>query len=329
MLRAPANRPFARSPWIGEVAVFALALAVYQASRALVIGSPATAFDNAHHLIGFEKGTGLFVETAIQARMLHHVRLVETLNLFYLSAHWIVTPLFFVWLYRSRREIYPAVRNAFLVANGIALVAFMLFPVAPPRLAGARDGFVDTLRQVSDVDLHGGVLSGWFNPYAAVPSMHFGYAALVGVVGFAVLRSWPLRALALAYPVVVFLTIVGTANHYVVDAIAGGLVMAIGGAAVLGREALRGRRAGAAPQMSNCSLARYNRAWRAPATSTASFCSTTSGDSRSRPASATTHRPAGTPSRARRSTWRATSMTSSTAASAAIATTRSSSGARR
>lgn len=222
----------ARRPWIGEVGVFALALLVYQASRALVVGNPATAFENAHSLIGFEKGTGLFVETAIQERMLDHIRLVEALNLFYLSAHWIVTPIFFAWLYRGRKAVSPAVRNAFLVANGIALVAFMLFPVAPPRLAGSQEGFVDTLHQVSDVDLHGGMLSGWFNPYAAVPSMHFGYAALVGVVGFAVLRSRPMRAPAIAYPAVVFLTIVGTANHYVIES------------------------AGRVPQMSNCSLAR-------------------------------------------------------------------------
>lgn len=250
-----ARRAVSPSPWLGEVALFAAALVVYQVSRALVIGSPATAVANARALIHLEKGTGLFVEPGIQASMLDHLQLVEALNLFYLSAHWIVTPLFFVWLYRRRRAVYPAVRNAFLVANGIALVVFMVFPVAPPRIAGTRDGLVDTLHQVSDVDLHGGLLSGLFNPYAAVPSMHFGYSALIGVTLFVLLRPWPLRALALAYPVVVFLTIVGTANHYVIDAVAGGATMALGGAAVVGGRWLRGRQAGAA-QMSNCSLAR-------------------------------------------------------------------------
>ncbi len=249
-----AHRLVPRSAWIREVGVFALALVVYQASRALVIGSPATAFRNARSLIGFEKGSGLFVETSIQQRVMEHALLVEILNLFYLTAHWIVTPLFFVWLYRRRRDVYPLVRNAFLVANGVAIVVFMVFPVAPPRLAAGREGLVDTLRTVSSVDLHGGVLSGVFNPYAAVPSMHFGYAALIGVAAVVLVRSWPLRAMALAYPAVVFLTIVGTANHYIVDALAGGLVMALGAVAVVG---WRTARAGAAePQMSNCSLAR-------------------------------------------------------------------------
>lgn len=254
MLPAVPHRLRLRADAVREMGVFALALVVYQASRAVVIGSPATAFENATSLIHFEKGSGLFVEGSIQSTVMDHVQLVEALNLFYLTAHWIVTPLFFVWLYRHRRDVYPLVRNAFLVANGVAIVVFMLFPVAPPRLAAGREGLVDTLHTVSDVDLHGGMLSGWFNPYAAVPSMHFGYAALIGVVAFVLVRSWPLRALALAYPAVVFVTIVGTANHYIVDAFAGGLTMALGAVAVVGWRSLR---AGSPePQMSNCSLAR-------------------------------------------------------------------------
>ena len=156
------------------------------------------------------------------------IHLAEALNYFYMYGHWTITPLFFIWLYKRRARVYPYVRNAFFAANGIALVVFMLFPVAPPRLAGVSDGFVDTLLSVSDIDLHGGVFSGWFNPHAAVPSMHFGYALMIGLVGMVLLRSWPLRLVALAYPVLVFLTITGTANHYVLDSVAGGLVVALG-----------------------------------------------------------------------------------------------------
>jgi len=233
------RRPFAKRPWTFEVAIFALALVVYQASRALVIGEPSTAFENASGIIDWEKSSGLFVETSIQEWVLNHLHLAEALNYFYMYAHWTITPLFFIWLYRRRRRVYPYVRNAFLAANGIALIVFMLYPVAPPRLVG--EGFVDTLNKVSDIDLHGGVFSGWFNPHAAVPSMHFGYAVMIGVVGLLLLRSWPLRLLAIAYPVLVFITITGTANHYVIDAVAGGLVVAVGFAAVWLLMAARGR----------------------------------------------------------------------------------------
>jgi hypothetical protein len=222
------RRPFARRPWSFEVALFALVLVVYQASRALVVGEPSTAFENAAGIIDLEKSSGIFIETSIQGWLLNHIELTEALNYFYLYAHWTITPLFFIWLYRRRRRVYPYIRNAFFAANGMALVVYTLYPVAPPRLVGARDGFVDTLNKVSNVDLHGGVFAGWFNPHAAVPSMHFGYALMIGMVGLVLLRSWPLRLIALAYPAVVFLTITGTANHYVLDSVAGGVVVALG-----------------------------------------------------------------------------------------------------
>lgn len=237
---AVVKRPFAKHPWTFEVALFALFLVIYQASRALVIGEPSTAFENAAGIIDWEKSSGLFVETGIQEWVLNHLQLAEALNYFYMYAHWTVTPLFFIWLYRSRRRVYPYVRNAFLAANGIALVVFMLYPVAPPRLVG--EGFVDTLHRVSDIDLHGGAFSGWFNPHAAVPSMHFGYALMIGVVGMVLLRSWPMRLIALAYPAVVFFTITGTANHYVLDAAAGGLVVGVGFVGVWALMAARERR---------------------------------------------------------------------------------------
>ena len=220
--------PFQRHPWAIEVAIFAAALVFYQLSRALVIGKPSTAFENAAGIINWEKGSGLFVETSIQQWVLNHIQLAEALNYFYLYGHWTITPLFFIWLYKRRRRVYPYVRNAFLVANAIALAVFMVYPVAPPRLAGAGDGFVDSLHKISDIDLHGGIFAGWFNPHAAVPSMHFGYAVMIGMVGLVLLRSWPLRLLAVAYPALVFITITGTANHYVLDSVAGGLVVAIG-----------------------------------------------------------------------------------------------------
>jgi hypothetical protein len=222
------KRPFPNHPWAFEVMLFAIALLVYQASRALVIGKPSTAFENAAEIISFEKSSGLFVETSIQGWVLNHIQLTEALNYFYMYAHWTVTPLFFIWLYKRRARVYPYVRNAFFAANAIALIVFMVFPVAPPRLAGVSDGFVDTLHSVSNIDLHGGVFSGWFNPHAAVPSMHFGYALMIGLVGMVLLRQWPLRVIALAYPAAVFLTITGTANHYVLDSLAGGVVVALG-----------------------------------------------------------------------------------------------------
>ncbi|MGD9573367.1 MAG: phosphatase PAP2 family protein [Thermoleophilia bacterium] len=235
-------------PW-RELGIFALALLAYQASRAVVIGDAATALDNTAAIVDAERALGIFWEPAVQGWAAGHEGLLHVLNQFYLFAHLPVTAAFFVWVWRRRRPAYRVLRDGFLAANAIALAVFVALPVAPPRLAGL-DGLDDTLRTVSGVDLHGGVLSGFFNPYAAVPSMHAGYALLVGV-GVALLarRAW-VRALALVYPAVVVLTIVATANHFVLDAVAGALVMALGlgGAALARRRVRRDRRAvGGAP----------------------------------------------------------------------------------
>ena len=192
-----------------------------------MIGNAAQAVTNATGIINWEKGSGLFVELSIQQILLNHLDITKALNEFYMLAHWIVTPLFFVWLYRSRRTLYPYIRNAFLAANGIALIIYIVFPVAPPRLMTDM-GFVDTLAGVSKINLHAGLFSRWFNADAAIPSMHFGYAFMIGVVGALLVSSWALRVLALAYPTLVFITITGTANHYIVDSLVGALVIAAG-----------------------------------------------------------------------------------------------------
>jgi hypothetical protein len=236
-------RPARRPAWATELMVFATALVAYQASRAVVIGDAGDALANTAAIVDAERAAGIFWEPAIQGWAASHGGLIPALNQFYLLAHLPVTAAFFVWLWRCRRPAYRRLRDGFLAANAIALLVFVALPVAPPRLAGL-DGLDDTLRTVSGVDLHGGVLSGLFNPYAAVPSMHFGYAALVGIGVAALARRRWLGALALGYPALVFLTIVATANHFVLDAVAGGLVMGVG----VGGAALAHRRAGRAPR---------------------------------------------------------------------------------
>lgn len=210
-----------------EWLIFLVALLAYECSRALVIGNASLAVTNATGIINWEKSSGLFVELSIQQILLNHLDITKALNEFYMLAHWIVTPLYFIWLYRSRHAIYPYVRNAFLAANGIALIIYIVFPVAPPRLMTDM-GFVDTLAGVSKINLHAGVFSKWFNADAAIPSMHFGYAFMIGVVGALLVSSWALRVLALAYPTLVFITITGTANHYVTDSLVGAVVIAAG-----------------------------------------------------------------------------------------------------
>ena len=143
-----------------------------------------------------------------------------------LGAHFLVTGLFFVWLYRRNRLGFRVFRNAFLAATGLALLVAWRFPTAPPRAAGL--GVVDTLRHFSDVDIGSRGTSGLTDPVAAVPSLHAGWAVGVaaGIVVFAGSRI--VRALAPLYPATVIFTILATGNHFVLDALAGALAMAAG-----------------------------------------------------------------------------------------------------
>ena len=216
-----------RGSGLREVLIFGAALLAYQATRGVAIGDASTAIANGWDIVRLERAFSLDVEPLVQGWVLSRDSLAAGLNTFYLVAHLPITAAFFVWVYRRHRDRYPLIRNAFLAANAVALVAFVLHPVAPPRLLSGA-GFVDTLSTVSNVDLHNGALSGWFNPYAAVPSMHFGYALLVGVGLTVLARGWAVRSVGLIYPGVVLVVIVATANHFVVDAVAGAAVVLAG-----------------------------------------------------------------------------------------------------
>jgi membrane-associated phospholipid phosphatase len=146
------------------------------------------------------------------------------LGVAYLTLHLAVTAAVLLWLHRRHPEGFPFVRTALLVASGLALIGFLVYPTAPPRLAGV--GIADT---VSDrhVDLNRGLVSALYNPYAAVPSMHVGYALIVAVALLRYGRGRLARVLALLYPPTVLLTIVATGNHFFLDAAAGALVAAV------------------------------------------------------------------------------------------------------
>jgi PAP2 superfamily len=118
------------------------------------------------------------------------------------------------------------VRNVLIAATGIALVFYVVFPVAPPRLAGL--GFVDTVTHSAKVNLSSDLLGSLYNPFAAVPSLHFGYALLVGVTLATVARRRVVRILGWAYPAVMLLVIVATGNHFFFDAAAGAAAIGAG-----------------------------------------------------------------------------------------------------
>jgi PAP2 superfamily len=211
---------------IGLVIVLAEA---YRLLRRLLPTDWSQATANAQHVERLEQVTHIAWEQGIQRWFLQFPEVVKGMNWFYLSSHFFVTGAFFVWLYWRNREGFSIFRNGFLLATSIALVIHWRYPTAPPRLANMN--IKDTIDLYSGVNIGGPHHERFANPVAAVPSLHAGWALALGIGILLYARNWFLRVLGMLYPVAVLLTIVATGNHFIFDAVAGALVMAVGFAA--------------------------------------------------------------------------------------------------
>ena len=174
-------------------------------------------------IVGVERSLGIFWERGIQAASSSVPGLASVLGVLYISLHFVVTIAFLVWVHRRRPDAFATVRTTLVVATGLALAGYLTFPAAPPRLAGL--GFTDTVTKSARVNLSSDLLGALYNPIAAVPSLHFGYALLVGG-GLAMLakRRW-VRIAGALYPLAMLYIIVATGNHFFVDAALGGAVV--------------------------------------------------------------------------------------------------------
>ncbi len=221
-----------------QIAVVLAAVGGYLGARLLIHPDWGVAFANARKVMEIEDVLHLGWEERLQAFFLSIPDVVEAMNAFYFLGHFLLTGVFFVWLYRRDRDAFRAFRDGFLAATVFAVVIHWQFPTAPPRLL-AGDGFVDTLRALSGIDIGSPHASALTNPVAAVPSLHAGYAFGVGagLVRYALSR-WT-RGVGVFYPLAVVLTIVVTGNHFILDALAGALVMVAG---FVTAHAVRGRR---------------------------------------------------------------------------------------
>jgi hypothetical protein len=204
------------------IAVLAL-YAGYEATRGLVVGDGGIAVRHAHEVASLEQSLHLLVERRVQTAAHAVPGLVGALGAAYLTLHLAATAAFLLWLYRRRPAAYPLIRTTLILASALALAGFILFPTAPPRLAGV--GIADTISG-PHINLNRGLVSSLYNPFAAMPSMHIGYAV---VVGGGLLRYGQQRAVRLAgvlYPLFVLLVIVATGNHFFLDAASGAAVAA-------------------------------------------------------------------------------------------------------
>lgn len=214
----------ARRDAVAQLAVVLGAFGAYEAARLAMEPNWGQAFANARRVEAVEEVLGFAWEQSLQRAFLALPDVVHALNVFYFVGHFLFTAIFFVWLYRCSRDGFRIFRDGFLVATAIAVVIHWLYPTAPPRLVGLED----TLLVLSGIDIGSPTSSALSNPVAAVPSLHAAYALGVGIGMIRYGRSHLVTLAGSIYPPLVVLTIVVTGNHFLLDAVAGIAVLALG-----------------------------------------------------------------------------------------------------
>jgi PAP2 superfamily protein len=227
-----------------EAAIVAVAFLLYFGVRGAVVDRPEVAYWNARDVIDAQRALGFFWEDEMNAWLADRHTFAQVMNIVYFYLHFPLIIAFGIWLYYFRRDRYTLVRDMFLASGTIALVIYWLYPVAPPRelpgLAQQYDpnappyilAFFDTMKEYLGYAYDTQSTSWFVNPYAAMPSLHFGWDLLLGI-GI-VYALWGTRWVWFALPIAVLLpisqifSITLTANHFFLDAAAGGVVAVMG-----------------------------------------------------------------------------------------------------
>lgn len=216
-----------------QLAVLAAAWLVYRVVRLATSDQRAEAFSNARRVVEFQQLQGIDIEPGLQAVVGGSQAIIVAANWYYLAHFPVTIALVAVAFHRSRHRVYPVVRNMLLAVTSVGLVGHAFFPLAPPRMLA---GFVDTAVTIgpNPYDLPG---SGAANQFAAMPSMHVAWSVIValGIFGLTTSRVW--RAVAVLHPVLTTLTVLVTANHFLID-----VVVAVALVAVIGTWLIRQRR---------------------------------------------------------------------------------------
>ena len=199
---------------------------------------PAVAARNADRIIDIEKAMGLYIEADVQAAFIDWTAFIQFWNLFYGAFHFLVTFVALIWMYHRDPGRYRFWRRAGLIATSMAVVGYASFPLMPPRLLGDCGPYgacrpdipyIDTVKDVGGIwSFESSGMEAISNQYAAMPSLHIGWALWCALLLVPRLRTPWARALAAAYPFLTLFAIVVTANHYWIDGLGGVAVVALG-----------------------------------------------------------------------------------------------------
>ena len=202
-----------------------------------------TALAHATSVLHFENVWHINPELSLNSWAVAHRAVALPMADFYDTAHFVVTLGVVALLWWRYPDLYRPLRNTLVLINVIGFVVFWAYPLAPPRmLPGA--GFVDVVAVTHAWgSWRTSAVASQANELAAMPSLHVAWAIWTTTALWQILRSRRWRVVAAAYPVMTALVVMATANHFLLDVVAGLLtvVAAAGIGTTLGSLATRRR----------------------------------------------------------------------------------------
>ncbi|MGN6607208.1 MAG: phosphatase PAP2 family protein [Jatrophihabitans sp.] len=217
-----------RPLWWQEVVIILVGYWLYSLGRNAVPEQRSIALRHGRSIQHLQDDLHLNFELSFNHFVARHEWLAQILDYYYATLHFIVTPGVMIWLFVRRAPIYRGARTALVATTLIGLVGFYLYPTAPPRLL-PQYGYIDTvIRFDTWGSLSGHNFYSHGNQFAAMPSLHIAWAVWCGYSVYVCSRVPWVRALGLLYPVATLTVIVGSANHFILDAVGGVLVLMLG-----------------------------------------------------------------------------------------------------
>ncbi|PNG20627.1 bifunctional glycosyltransferase 87/phosphatase PAP2 family protein [Streptomyces cahuitamycinicus] len=231
-LLPPLRRVLTRPNLLLELLLLRVTYAAYSQVRLAATGGSsagrAEAEEHGMQIYELERTLRLDIEHWVNHTVVGIDWLRDFADHYYTSFHFVVPLAVLAVLYWRRPGDYRWARSTLGFATLLALVGFWLYPLAPPRLMPTL-GFIDTVHGTQDFTQPDyGTLTALTNQYAAMPSLHFGWALWCGVMIAVLASRWWMKALGLLHPLLTALSIVATANHWVLDAAGGAAVVAAG-----------------------------------------------------------------------------------------------------
>jgi hypothetical protein len=211
---------------VWQIVLFLIAYYGYRLARGAVDGKAAESFQHGRQIISLERSLHTFVEPSIQGWATGTHWLIDTTSYMYVHFHFTLTISALVYLYLWHNRSFYFVRNMLMVAMGIALIGYVVFPTSPPRFF-PEWGFTDSVARFTGIPSDSATVNALFNPFAAIPSIHVCFALILGWPLARLVKSRAIKVFWWTYPFLMTFVVVATGNHFWFDAALGAVTAAV------------------------------------------------------------------------------------------------------